>query len=276
MAKSMNFYSSACQPENRFRIIKFWILIFLSVCFLISCGDGDDDNSGEPDRAKMEEAKKAFGEENYDKAKSSVEYFLAQYPKDIDALYFYAQVLIRTKQMLKAKEKADAILAIDPNLPEAKAILGEVHFRRKEFNEALRLSREALKKKPQLQAPYRVIGEIYLRKGQIKEGIKVLLEAHKFAPTNVETLKKLSAGYIKDKDYASAKKYLDMAMELDDHVPGIHYNLAMVYANLNNGQKAMEHIDIALARYQKLKTVFWAGKSRDMRRLIVRKFNIAE
>ena len=215
----MNFDSSAPHPENRFRMLKFWILIFLTVCFLISCGNGDDDNSDGPDRTKMEEAKKAFEEENYDKAKSSVEYFLAKYPKDIDALYFYAQVLIQTKQILKARQRANEILEIDPTLPEAKSILGEVHFRRKEFNEALKLSRQALKKKPQLQAPYRVIGEIYLRKGKIKEGIKVLLEAHKFAPTDVETLKKLSAGYIKDKDYASAKKYLDIAMKAKQNVP---------------------------------------------------------
>ena len=175
-------------------MLKFWILIFLSVCFLISCGD---DSEG-PDRTKIEEGKIAFAEENYDKAKSSVEYFLVKHPKDVEALYFYAQVLIRTKQTLKAKQRANEILAIDPTLAEAKAVLGEVHFSRKEFSEALKLSREALKKKPQLQIPYRVIGEICLRQGNIKEGIKVLTEAHKFAPNDVETLKKLSAGYIKD------------------------------------------------------------------------------
>ena len=55
--------------------------------------------------------------------------------------------------------------------------------------------------------------KIYLRKGQIKEGIKVLLEAHKLAPKDVETIKKLTAGYLKDKNYTEAKKYLDIAMK---------------------------------------------------------------
>ncbi|MBT3185248.1 MAG: tetratricopeptide repeat protein [Nitrospina sp.] len=267
----MNLHSSTRCLENKSPFFKF--ILLLSICLLISCGGEDSD---EPDRAKMEEARKAFSEENFDKAKSNVEYFLAQYPEDVEALYFYAEVLIQTGQELKARERANEILAIDPTLPEAKAILAEVHYSRREFNEALKLSRQALKQNPQLQAPYRVIGDIYLRQGKIKAGIQVLLEAHKFAPENVDTLKKLSAGYIKNKDYASAKKYLDMAMKLDDHVPGIHYNMAVVYANMNNGQKALEHVDLALEYYKDLGTFFWAGKSRDMRRLIVKKYKLAE
>ena len=65
-------------------------------------------------------------------------------------------------------------------------------------------------------------------------------------------------------------------MKLDEHVPGIHYKLAVVYANQGEGQKAMEHIDLALEYYQKLETFFWVGKARDMRRLIVKKFKIKE
>ena len=65
-------------------------------------------------------------------------------------------------------------------------------------------------------------------------------------------------------------------MEIKQNVPGINYKLAAVYANQGEGQKAMEHIDIALARYKKLKTFFWAGKSRDMRRLIIKKYKIKE
>ncbi len=226
--------------------------------------------------AQMVDAQKAFDEENYDKAKSATEYFLAQYPKDVDALYLYSQVLIATKQLLKAREKANEILAIDPTLPEANAILGEVHYRRKEFSEAVRLSRDALKKNPKLQAPYRVIGEIYLRQGNVKESIKVLLEAHSLGPNDVETMKKLSAAFIKDKNYKEAKIYLDKAMERDDHVPGVHYNLAVVYANQDNGPKAMEHIDLALKYYMDLDTFFWIGKARDTRRLIIRKYKIKE
>ena len=273
----INNFSCKNLLENRLQFFKFWLPVMLSVCFLVSCGGGDGDEADKgPDRAKMEEAKQAFAEENYDKAKSSVEYFLAQHPEDVNALYFYAQVLIQTGQMVKAREKATEILAIDPTLPEAKAILGDVHYRRKEFSQALELSREALTKNPNLQVPYRVIGEVYLRQGHIKEGIEVLLEAHKLAPKEVETIKKLTAGYLKDKDYVSAKKYLDLAMEIKDNVPGIHYNLAVVYANQGNGEKAMEHIDLALENYMDLKTFFWVGKARDLRRLIVKKFKIAE
>lgn len=249
----------------------------LAVCLLfilltISCGGGEGENV--PDRAKIAEAKKAFDEENYDKAKSSIEYFLAQFPNDVEALFIYAEVLIQTDQLLKARDKANEILAIDPNLAEPQAILGEVHYGRKEFPQALELSRKALKINPKLQTPYRVIGEIYLRQGKIKEGIKVLEEAYKLDPSCVETLKKLSAGYIKDKDYVSAKKYLDIGMTIDENVPGIHYNLAVVYANMENGPKALEHIELALKYYQKLDTFFWIGKSRDTMRLIERKFNL--
>lgn len=262
-------------PLIRLQSFKFWGAVLFSIFFLASCG-GEGEKDEAPDRAKMEEARKAFDGENYDHAKSAVEYFLAQYPKDVDALYFYAQVLIATDQLLKARERANEILEIDPGLPEAKAILGDVHFRRKEFSEAVKLSRDALKKNPELQVPYRVIGEIYLRQGKIKESIKVLLEAHRLKPNDVETMKKLSAALIKDKNYKEAKKYLEKAMEVHANVPGIHFNLAVVYANQDNGAKAMEHIDLALEYYLELDTFFWIGKARDTRRLIMRKYNIKE
>jgi len=276
IAMSLNLDSFEPDSTKKSPAFNLIFLLFLSIFFLVSCGNGDSEKEERPDRAKMEEAQKAFDEENYDKAKSSVEYFLAQYPKDVQALYFYAQVLVATDQLLKAREKANEILAIDPERPEAQAILGEVHYGRKEFSQALKLSRQALKKNPSLQVPYRVIGEIYLRQGQVKDSIKVLLEAQRLKPDDVETLKKLSAAYIKDKQYKEAKKYLDKAMEVDENVPGVHYNMAVVYANLNNGQKAMEHVELALKYYIELDTFFWIGKARDMKRLIARKFKISE
>ena len=145
--------------------------------------------------------------------------------------------------------------------------MGEVAYSRREFPEALKLSRKALKINPKLQVPYWVIGEIYLLQGKIKEGIKVLLEAHNLDPKNVETLKKLASGYIKNKEYASAKKFLEIGLNLDDKVPGVHYNLAVVYTKMGNGPKALE-------QYEDLDTLFWAGKYRDTRRIIERKFKL--
>ena len=136
------------------------------------------------------------------------------------------------------------------------------------------ISQKALKINPKLQAPYWVIGEIYLLQGKVKEGIKVLLEAHNLDPENVETLKKLASGYIKNKEYAVAKKLLEIGLNLDDKVLGLHYNLAVVYTKMDNGPKALEHIDLALEQYEDLDTLFWAGKSRDTRRIIERKFKL--
>jgi tetratricopeptide (TPR) repeat protein len=254
-------------------LIKLSVFLFFAL-FVISCGDGEGEKEEMPDRAKIAEAKKALEEENYDKAKSSIEYFLAQSPKDVEALFLYAAVLLKTGQAVKAKEKADMLLEIDSTLAEPHAILGEVAYSRRDFPKAVTLSRKALKIDYKLQAPYRVIGEIYLLQGKIKEGIKVLLEAHNLDPKNVETLKKLASGYIKNKEYESAKKFLEIGLHLDENVPGIHYNLAVVYTNMGNGPKAMEHIELALEQYEDRETLFWAGKSRDTRRIIERKFKL--
>jgi tetratricopeptide (TPR) repeat protein len=267
------FYSSRLASKIRFPIFKFLILALLSMSLLVSCGGGGEEEG--PDRAKVEEARKALEEENYDKAKSSIEYFLAQYPNNIEGLYLYAQVLVRTGQLLKAREKANEMMAINPNLAEPKAILGEIHYGRKEFDEAIDMSRQALKKNPQLQVPYRVIGEIYLRRGKVKQSIKVLLEARRLK-ADVETLKKLSAAYIKDKNFTEAQKHLDEALKLDDHVPGLHYNMAVAAANLDDGEKAMHHVDLAFQYYSELDTFFWVGKARDLRKLIIKKFKIKE
>lgn len=260
-------------PPKVSNFIKLSVFLFFAL-FAISCGGGEEKEEL-PDRAKVAEAKKALEEENYEKAKSSVEYFLAQFPKDVEALFIYSEILLKTGQAPKAKEKANLLLEIDPNLAEPYAILGEVAYTRREFPEALELSRKALKINPKLQAPYRVIGEIYLLQGKIKEGIQVLLEAHNLDPKDVETLKKLASGYIKNKEYETAKKFLETGLNIKENIPGLHYNLAVVYTKLGNGSKAMEHIEIALEQYEDLDTLFWAGKSRDTRRIIERKFKLS-
>jgi len=60
---------------------------------------------------------------------------------------------------------------------------------------------------------------------------------------------------------------LEIGLNLDDKVPGLHYNLAVVYTKMDNGPKALE-------QYEDLDTLFWAGKSRDTRRIIERKFKL--
>ncbi len=256
-------------PVNLIFKLVFLIFILISV----SCGGGEEKEE-KPDRAKIAEAKNAFEKEIYDKAKSSIEYFLAQHPKDVEALIIYAEVLIKINQLASARDKANLILELDPTLAEPHSILGEVAYGGRRFPEALKLSRKALRMDPKLQAPYRVIGDIYLLQGKTKEGIKVLLEAHKLDPEDIETIKKLSSGHIKNKDYAAAKKYLEKGLQLDDQVPGIHYNLAVVYSKMNDGEKAIKHIDQALEQYEDRKTLFWAGKSRDTRRILEKKFKL--
>lgn len=254
--------------------------ILLSLVFIISCGSGETpENSentatGKKLRPQLEEGLQLVREKKYEEANSKVFELVIKNPKDAEALSVMSYVFLKSNRLKNAGEMAKRALAIDPNLSRPYVVLARVNFQVSGFEEALDLARKALIINPKSFEAYKVIGEIYLRRGLVKDAITVLGEALRLDPENPDLLNLLGSGYIKDKQYDHALSTLTTLQGIDSNNPGAHFNLAVVYANMKDGRKAMRHIAKAEYLYAQEDNKLWLGKTRDIRRVIAKDFKL--
>jgi len=136
------------------------------------------------------------------------------------------------------------------------------------------VSRKALILDTSLDTAYRVIGEVYLRQGRVADSIAVFEEALRLGPPTVGLLKKLGGAHIRNKDFQAAEAVLTRALLLDETDAGVHFNLARVYAETGDGERAIRHMENAERRYSEEGNTFWSAKARHNKLAIARKFHM--
>lgn len=253
--------------------------IVLSLAHLSACGGGEENESAADQELRPEiiEAFKFFQEKNYERALSAAFALVTKDPEDAEAISIVSLVYLKQDRLEGASNLAKKSIGIDPNQSLPHNVLARVNFQTSRFQKALELARRALIMNPQdplAYMAYRVIGEVYIRRGLIKDALIVLREAVKLEPEDPEILNLLGSGYIKDKQYDHALPILHKAEKIDPEFAGVHLNLALVYANLENGPKSIKHIDKAERLYTLAENKPWMAKSRDMRRVIAKQFKM--
>ena len=93
-------------------------------------------------------------------------------------------------------------------------------------------------------------------------------------PENPELLNLLASSHIKDKQYDQALSTLTTLQGINSNSPGAHFNLAVVYAKMKDGRKAMRYIARAENLYAQEENKLWLGKTRDIRRVIAKDFKL--
>lgn len=250
----------------------FALLLFL---LTMACGEDETEKAGEPTQHRLiTEGLQALKEGDSEKAMMQIQELLNRDPGHLEAMVALCKVFLSVERYNDAFKWANAALKIDKDLAGPYAILAEVNFRTSQFDKALDLGRQALLMDPTLPAPYRIIGSIYIRQGEIEAGIKVLKESLRLKSGDIRTLEKLAAGYVKAKQYKLALKQLNIANEIKPDIPGIHYNYAVVYTNLNEGTKAMKHVTYAEELYKQANDIRWAGIARQNKATIAKKFKL--
>lgn len=254
------------------------MLICISVLsvFLVSCGEEEsaDGTKIEKEHPLVIEGLQYMEEKNYEKALMQLQELLNRDPMHTHAMVALARVFIKQERYADAISWSKKALNLESNLAGAYDVLGEVYFRTSRFHDALDKCRIALIMDPTLPSPYRVIGSIFLRRGQVEKSIKVLEEGLKWKSGDILILEKLGAAYIKAKDYQKALEYLNIAFEVDPQHPGIHFSLAVVYSNMENGQMAMHHISLAEQLYSEIGNTRWTSQSRHNKNAIAEKFKM--
>lgn len=252
--------------------------ILLALVLLTACGTPEtQENSENPAPvtqlpSQVVDGMKLLHEKNYEAAMSTVFAFLATEPDNTDALSAMSLIYVKLGRLTDASQLAKRSLEIDPDQSLPYSVLSRAKFQTSGFEEALDLARQALRIDPNSYLAYQLIGEVYLRQGLNKDALTVFKEAIKLEPNDPEILNLLGSGYIKSNQHDNALPILLKAQEIDPNLAGVNFNLAVVYAESQDGVKAMKHIDIAEHLYTQAENKPWMAKTRDIKRLLAKKF----
>jgi len=99
-------------------------------------------------------------------------------------------------------------------------------------------------------------GEINEMKGKYEEAILNYKDELKDDPTDIEVNIDIGRCYRKLKQLNEAKEYLNRCLKVLPFYPEAHYEIALVYADMGDKEKALEHLRIALEIWKDADPVF--------------------
>jgi tetratricopeptide (TPR) repeat protein len=175
------------------------------------------------------------------------------------------------RRALKLSEKA---VKLDPGRARDHAILGASRLFFKQYKPALEVSLKAIQLDPDQSLAYLTIGEIYLKENDTERALPALKQAGRLDSDNARVWTRLSSAFIKLEQWDKAQLSAERALELAPDTPGVHFNLAMIYYKKQQGQQAVEHMQRAEDLYGQAGQLEWAGKARQNKDLIIRKFKL--
>ncbi len=163
--------------------------------------------------------------------------------------------LYKNRSFDKAAEALRPVIQAMPNSARAHYYLGASLLEMDKFQEA----EPELKKAQQLAEAKSDIGplpaadelkiglaRVHLKQGRIDPAKTLLDEAEKVNPKNADVYVYRGAIRIAAKDYPTATKELDRALQLDEDNPYAHYYSGIAYANQKRPDKMIAHFQTFL------------------------------
>ena len=151
------------------------------------------------------------------------------------------QILYGKRDYKGAMEMYDKAIDAHSGLGETYCDMGNVFFAQNDFEKADKYYKKAIElDKTIYEAVYNqcVIVE---KNNKMLEAIDCYLKCLDGFDNHPEVLNNLGSIMLGKKDYEKAEKYLLEAIAIDDSFTDAHYNLALLYKNINKPEKAWQH-----------------------------------
>ncbi|MGQ9846247.1 MAG: tetratricopeptide repeat protein, partial [Bacteroidales bacterium] len=168
-------------------------------------------------------------------------------PFNYDRWIYLALLYYRTKNYNKSLECLEYSLAIFPENPEALHIKGSTHFQLKEYHKALETYQELI------NYDFSDESEIYLNIGKCYECLNdplnataYYLKSYESDNNNIKALINLGALFLELHDLDMSYHYLHMAMKINKEDAELNYTLADLMLQKNELNKAIHYINKAL------------------------------
>lgn len=196
------------------------------------------------------------------------------HPNNVEYVSTGAWVHFKMENYRRALELSEAAVKLDPGRARDHAVLGASHLFFKHYKPALDTAMKAIQLDPDQSLAYLTLGEVYLKENDTERALPALKHAGRLDPDNARVWTRLSSTFIKLEQWDKAQLSAERALELTPDTPGVHFNLAMIYYKKQQGSQAVEHMQRAEDLYGQAGQLEWAGKARQNKEVIIRKFKL--
>ena len=165
-------------------------------------------------------------------------------PGYVLAHHWYALCLTAVGRPDEAVDQMKAAKDLDPLSVRINADLGMAYLAAGKYDEAIRQEEKTMELDSNARTPYWIRGMAYQQKNMFDEAIKDYTHALKRSPGNSNFLAALGHAYASTGKIAEAQKCLDTLIVQNKEYP-ISFFIALVYAGLNDKQKAINWLEKA-------------------------------
>ena len=236
---------------------------------------GDDEGSIQVEKGKeIIAVQQLMKEGKLSRALGVMQTLYTLHPDNVEYVSTGAWVHFKMENYQRALELSESAVKLDPGRARDHAVLGASHLFFKHYKPALETSLKAIQLDPDQSLAYLTIGEIYLKENDPKRALPVLKQSGRLDPDNARVWTRLSSTFIKLDQWDKAQLSAQRALELTPDAPGVHFNLAVIYYKKQQGPQAVEHMQRAEDLYGQAGQLEWAGKARQNKEAIIRKFKL--
>ena len=157
----------------------------------------------------------------------------------------YGFALGNMGRLREAMAEEKRALDFDPLSPIMNVSVGLTFYRERQYDQAIQEEQKALELDPNFITTYAWLGRAYVQKSVYKEGIAAFEKALAISPGNTNALSDLGHGYAAAGRRAEAQKVLDKLDELSKQKYVSPTGVAMIYAGLEDKDKAFEWLEKA-------------------------------
>ena len=201
-------------------------------------------DEGDPDDHRMGEEHHQAGE--FLQAIAAYQLALLEDPQDHMAWFGLALAQYEAGQVQEAVGSYKEALRRNPGLWQAEMNLGVIWFNRKNLGQALTHFERAQSLSPESWRPFFLAGEIHLSQGNLpaaEASFRQALDLTQAGGERAAIHSALVSIYLKKKEYASAAQHLMASRPFSKNVRESDRQLASLYLEMGQKQKALEYLD---------------------------------
>jgi tetratricopeptide (TPR) repeat protein len=182
----------------------------------------------------------------WDDAEKGFKHAIELDPAYVLAHHWYALCLTAIGKSNEAVEQMKIARELDPLSTRVNADLGMAYLSAGKYDEAIEQEKNTLELNPKASGAYWIRGMAYQqKKNMVGEAIKDFQHALELAPGDANYLAALGHVYASSGNIATAHKILDTLFIENKTVPVSPFFFALVYAGLNDKEKALEWLQKA-------------------------------
>jgi len=169
-------------------------------------------------------------------------------PRNFDAHFKLAQILMKLRQGEKAEKEYNAALHLNPKSTEVLTGLFRSYFLQSKIDLAIILGEKILQSDPDNVEYHILMKDLYGKKHDRERTLKELLVLSTLIPEDKQIIREITAHYIENNDFEKAAVFYGRLMNMAANDPALGIRIGEYYFDRNEYDRAIEYMVSLLNR----------------------------